>query len=131
MTTYGEEMERKRILVVDDEEAILLAFKKLLQRPNVEVDTCECIEDAKSLIDLNIYDVIVADLRLSGTLGQEGFEIISYLKQRSTATKVALITAYGSHGIEEKARNIGADLYFEKPVSIKNLNEILQTIGVI
>ena len=120
---------KKRILVVDDEEAILLAFKKLLQRPNLEIDTCDTLEEAKLLIDSHIYSAVIADLRLSGTLGQEGFEIISYLKSKSSQSIAALITAYGSHGIEEKARAIGAEFYFEKPVSMKNLQEILGLIG--
>ncbi len=75
-------MDKKRILVVDDEEAILLAFRKLLSRPNVEVDTCECIEDAKRNLDSIYYDAVIADLRLSGTLGQEGFEIISHIRSK-------------------------------------------------
>ncbi|NLG16863.1 MAG: response regulator [Fibrobacter sp.] len=123
-------MYNKRILVVDDEEAILLAFRKLLKRPNVEVDTCECIEDAKAKIDSIYYDAVIADLRLSGTLGQEGFEIISYIRNKSKETRIALITAYGSSGTFEKAMGLGADLYFEKPVSMGNLNEVLESIGV-
>ena len=123
-------MDKKRILVVDDEEAILLAFKKLLQRTNVVVDTCECIEDALCHIDQHNYDIVIADLRLSGTLGQEGFEVMSYIRKKSQTTKLALITAYGSNGIEEKARSLGTDFYFEKPVSLANLNELLRSIGV-
>ena len=45
------DMEEKRILVVDDEVSILLAFKKLLQRPFVQVDTCESMEEAIYNID--------------------------------------------------------------------------------
>lgn len=115
--------------MVDDEEAILLAFKKLLQKPNLEIDTCDTLEDAKSLIDIHDYSVVIADLRLSGTLGQEGFEIIAYLKSKNPNSIAALITAYGSHGIEEKAKAIGANYYFEKPVSINNLQEIFGAIG--
>jgi DNA-binding NtrC family response regulator len=123
-------MDKKRILVVDDEEAILLAFRKLLSRPNVEVDTCECIEDAKRNLDSIYYDAVIADLRLSGTLGQEGFEIISYIRSKSKETRIALITAYGSSGTLEKAMSLGADFYFEKPVSMQNLNEVLESIGI-
>ena len=118
----------RRILVVDDEEAILLAFKKLLQRPGVAVDTSESLEEAKEYIGKQTYDVVIADLRLSGTLGQEGFEIIAFVKSHLPKAKVVLITAYGSHGIEEKARNLGADYYFEKPVSVRNLHTILEDL---
>ncbi len=118
---------QKRILIVDDEEALLLAFKKLLKRPNVDIDTCESKEDALKQISNFTYDIIIVDLRLSGTLEQEGFEIIKFAKNKSTTTKVVLITAYGNYDIKEKALECGADFYFEKPVSIKNLYEIIDS----
>jgi len=37
----------KRILIVDDEKTILLAFKKLLKSPNIMVDTAETINEAE------------------------------------------------------------------------------------
>ncbi|MFP4162519.1 MAG: response regulator [Chitinispirillaceae bacterium] len=123
-------MSQKRILVVDDEVAILLAFKKLLKRPEVDVDTAESLEEAKELISQSTYNAVIVDLRLSGTLGQEGFEIIRTTKEYNSKAKVALITAYGSHGIEERARSLGADFYFEKPVSVRNLSLILESLGV-
>lgn len=122
-------MRKKRILVVDDEEAIQLALKKLLQRPHIDVDACGCIEDAVSFLTQNTYEAVIADLRLSGTLEQEGFEIIDFVKKVSPLTKVALITAYGNYAIYEKNLSIGADFYFEKPVSIKDLGIILESIN--
>lgn len=123
-------MEKKRILVVDDEVSILLAFKKLLQRPLVHVDTCESIEEAIYNIDHFSYDAAIADLRLSGSLGQEGFQILSYLKKKTPKVKAALITAFGVNGTEAFALASGADFYFEKPVSSKDLNFILKSIGI-
>lgn len=124
-------MENKRILVVDDEEAILFAFRKLLQRPGVSVDTCECFEAAIDHIDSFSYDAIIIDLRLSGSLGQEGLQILTYFKQRKPASKAALITAYGVTGTDSMAFECGADFYFEKPVSFKDLNQILGSIGIV
>jgi len=123
-------MEKKRILVVDDEVSILLAFKKLLQRPNVQVDTCESIVEAIYNIDHYSYDAVIADLRLSGSLGQEGFQIVSYLKKKTPNAKAALITAFRLSGTEALAVESGADFYFEKPVSFKELNCVLKSIGI-
>jgi DNA-binding NtrC family response regulator len=126
-----ESMEQKRILVVDDEDAILLAFKRLLQHYGLDVDTCDNLSSAVDHINRWKYDAVIADLRLSGTLAQEGFEIIALVKKKSQLTKVALITAYGTVGLKEKAHDAGADFYFEKPVSVKDLNEVLGSIGVL
>jgi two-component system response regulator AtoC len=123
-------MEEKRILVVDDEESILLAFKKLLQRPFVQVDTCESMEEAIYNIDHFSYDAVIADLRLSGSLGQEGFQIVSYLKKKTPNAKAALITAFGLNCTEALALASGADFYFEKLVSSEDLNCVLKSIGI-
>lgn len=122
-------MAFKRVLVVDDEAALLLAFKKLLHKPNLIVDTSDNIEDAKRKIKQYIYDVVIADLRLSGTMDKEGYEIIRYTKEISPKSTIALITAYGNSGIEQQARKLGADFYFEKPVSINNLLTIINSAG--
>ncbi len=121
-------MNTKKILVVDDEPAILMAFKKLLVRPGIVVETSESLESAKEMVMSGSYDAVIADLRLSGTMDQEGFELIKITKAKSMAIKVALITAYGSHGIELLARKLGADFYFEKPFSASNLEQIIQSI---
>lgn len=63
---------KQRLLVVDDEPAILIAFRKLLQEPLVAVDGAESIEYAKALLDERSYDAVIADLRLSGIHGEEG-----------------------------------------------------------
>ena len=122
-------MLKKRILVVDDEESIQLALKKLLQRPNIDVDVCGCKEDAVSFLGQYSYGAVITDLRLSGTLEQEGLEIINFVKETTPLTKVALITAYGNCSAFEQKLNFGTDFYFEKPVSIKDLNSIMDSIS--
>ena len=76
----------RRILIVDDEKAILLAFKKLLTSPNIMVDTAETIAEAENLLKKNIYDAVIADLRLTGANGEEGLEIIKYVKEFHSQT---------------------------------------------
>jgi DNA-binding NtrC family response regulator len=118
------------MLVVDDETTILIAFKKLFQSPNVVVDIAESIEDAEALLNQRTYAAVIADLRLSGVSGEEGLDIIRSVKKRHPSTQVILITAYGSQDIMEKAHNLGAAYYFEKPVSTKVLKDALRSLGV-
>jgi DNA-binding NtrC family response regulator len=121
----------QRVLIVDDEMTILIAFRKLFKCPGVEVDIAESIEEAKALLSGSPYDAVIADLRLSGIAGEEGLEIIQYVKYRHPGTHVILITAYGSQDIQEKAYNLGAAFYFEKPISTSVLKDSLRSLGVI
>ncbi len=121
----------KYLLLVDDEPAILMAFKKLLQNHEMWVDTAENIEYAKELLDRRAYDAVIADLRLSGFAGEEGLEVIRYVKERHSETHIILITAYGNQDIMKKAYNMGAAFYFEKPVSTNIIKNALQSLGVV
>jgi DNA-binding NtrC family response regulator len=119
------------LLLVDDEPAILMAFKKLLQNPEISVDTAENIEYAKELLDERAYDAVIADLRLSGFAGEEGLEIIRYVKERHPETQIILITAYGNQDVMKNAYNLGAAFYFEKPVSANIIKKALKSLGVV
>ncbi|MEW6584857.1 MAG: response regulator [Nitrospirota bacterium] len=119
----------KHVLIVDDESAILMAFKKLLQSPGIDIDTAETVESAQASLSAKKYDAVVADLRL-GITGEEGLDILRFVKQNSPQTPIILITAYGNPEIMEKTYKLGADLYLEKPVSSNTLRDALRTLGV-
>jgi DNA-binding NtrC family response regulator len=121
----------KHVLVVDDETTILIAFKKLLESAEVEVDTAETLEDAQELMNKRSYQAVIADLRLSGIAGEEGLEIIRYVKERDPETQIILITAYGNQDVMSRAYNMGASFYFEKPVSTNVIKDALKSMGVI
>lgn len=120
----------QRILIVDDEKAILLAFKKLLKSPNIEVDTAETMGEADNLLKENIYQAVIVDLRLTGVHGEEGLEIIKYVKELHPQTNVILVTGFGSSAVMEKAQALGAAFYFEKPVSSEVLKNALKSLNI-
>jgi ActR/RegA family two-component response regulator len=115
---------------VDDEAAILMAFKKLLQTKDITVDTAETMGEAEDLLKKNIYNAAIVDLRLTGVTGEEGLEIIKYIKEYCAQTHVILVTGYGSPKVMEKAQVLGAAFYFEKPVSGDTLRNALKSLGV-
>lgn len=120
----------QKILIVDDEAAILLAFKKMLQNKDTEVDTAETMGEAENLLKRNIYYAAIVDLRLTGVTGEEGLEIIKYIKEYSNQTHVILVTGYGSPKVMEKAQALGAAFYFEKPISRDTLKNALRSLGI-
>jgi DNA-binding NtrC family response regulator len=77
------------------------------------------------------FDLVITDLRLSGTVGTEGFELISRIKTQTPETPVVLFTAYGSLEIEREAMNRGADDYWEKTIQIPTLVEKVRALGML
>jgi len=114
-----------RVLVVDDEPAFLLGFQKLLQGPDLVIDTAETFEESMALLDEHNYTAVIADIRLTGVLREEGLDILKYIKEQYPCTKVIMITGYGSSEVMERALFLGADYYFEKPVPLDMLKNAL------
>ncbi len=119
-----------RVLIVDDEAAILLGFKKIIQCNGVEVDTAETVEEAIGLLGLGDYQFVITDLKLSGSRGEGGFEVLEYAKKKQPDTAVILITGYGTPEIMERAFSRGVACYYEKPVSANVLRDALKKLGL-
>jgi DNA-binding NtrC family response regulator len=111
----------KRVLVVDDEPSILLSLSHLFNNDEVIVITSSRIEDAEEALEHYTFDLVIADIRLSGIDGIEGLELLSYIKKIRPETKVILMTAYHSEVMKEAALRRGACYYYEKPIDMDNL----------
>lgn len=120
-----------RILLVDDEPAVLFAYKKVLQRHQLIVDAVDTKEKTLRLLDQNDYEVAFLDLCLSGEGNEDGFELLSHIKAKQPNTVAIIITACGNQEIRERAYRLGADHYFEKPVSINTIRDALESAGTL
>lgn len=119
----------KKILIVDDEQSILLSLSHALRTEGVEVVACDEIEQAEEALGNSRFDLVIADIRMSGVNGIEGLELLSYIKQHY-ATEVIIMTGYGSEEIETEAYRRGALHYFMKPIDIKALMNIVGSVGI-
>ncbi len=120
----------KKLLVIDDEVAFLIALRKLLSEPDIEVDTAETMEDSMDLLESKTYDAVIADIRLTGVQRKEGILILDHVKKKHNETKVIMMTGFGNPEVMQEAYSLGADFYFEKPVSVSVLKGALQKLGI-
>ena len=122
-------MDKPRILVVDDEEAILYAYKRMLSpHMEFEVDAAKSLEEAKAFLKKHKYKVLLTDLRLGVDENLRGFQLTRLMKRLDKDITVILVTAYGNLQVKKKAYKLGVDFYFEKPVSIYTLKELLASV---
>ena len=119
----------KKIMIVDDEQSILLSLSYALKTEGVEVITCSEIEQAEEALKNTHFDLVIADIRMSGVNGIEGLELLSYIKQRYD-TKVIIMTGYGTEEIETEAYRRGAHHYFKKPIDISELLRQVSLAGI-
>ncbi|MBN2370753.1 MAG: response regulator [Vicinamibacteria bacterium] len=117
---------RRSILVIDNERTILFSLRRYLGLQGFAVDCATSWEEAEELLADRHYDVVITDLRLSGSDGVEGIDIIGYVGDRSPTTKTVLLTAYGTPAILDRAHARGVSAILAKPVS---LDAVLQTLN--
>jgi len=122
--------DTKRILIVDDEPTILLTLSYALQSGSVEVITASRLEPAEEALRRYSFDLVIVDIRMSGILGVEGLELLSYIKNNWPQTEVIIMTAYGSDEIKQDAYDRGACYYYNKPVDIVELMERVRAMGI-
>ncbi len=122
--------EPKRILIVDDEPTILLTLSYALRSSGVEVITASRLEPAEEALSRYAFDLVIVDIRMSGILGIEGLELLSFIKRFWPKTEVIVMTAHGSSDIKQEAYGRGASYYYEKPVDIMELIERVRGMGI-
>lgn len=116
---------RHRLLIVDDEEAILFAMREYFLLRGFDVD-CACQkEEALGLLARERYAALVADLRLTGSQSMEGFELAEKVRKRWPSIPIILLTAYGTPQIEAASRAQGVDVLLHKPHPLPDIARIL------
>lgn len=112
-------LEKKRILVVDDERDIRELIADILSDYDYAVTTVHDAAAARSAVRLNHFDAILLDIWLPGTDG------ITLLKEWSDRgdfdTPVIMMSAHGTVQTAVEAVRLGAYDYLEKPVSAGRL----------
>ncbi len=117
-----------RMLVVDDETSVVIAFRKYFSRHGFHVDIAREREEAEALIVTSQYDVVIADLRLSWSHGAEGLELLRFVRAQSRGTRVVILTAYGSPDVERAAQELGGSVFMQKP---KPLAEVADAVSAL
>ena len=126
----GEVKAPKKILIVDDEPTILLTLSYALRSKDVEVITASRLEPAEEALKKHAFDLVIADIRMSGMLGEEGLELLTYIKRNWPGTKVIIMTAHGSEEVRQDAYERGATHYYQKPVDIRELMQKIEELGI-
>jgi DNA-binding NtrC family response regulator len=114
----------RRMLVVDDEQPILFALRGYFSAHGYLVDTARDLDEARAHLAANQYVLVITDLRMSGTMGTEGLELVSLLRAQCPGVRIVLLTGYGSPDVELDARRKGVDAFLEKPIPLPRIAAI-------
>ena len=111
---------KKRILVVDDNPRNLKLAFDVLEDAGYEVVEAVNAEEAQSMIDRNLLDLILMDIALPG---MDGLTLTRKIKanERTKHIRIIALTAFAMKGDDQKALAAGCDGYITKPIDIHQL----------
>jgi DNA-binding NtrC family response regulator len=114
-----------RVLVVDDEKAMLLALRGVLSREGYQVETASSGEDARRLIETGSFHVVITDLSMRG---MSGMDLLAHARRRDPDLAVIMVTAHGSEKIAVQAMKLGAVDYLPKPFDNDELRMLVRRV---
>jgi two-component system cell cycle sensor histidine kinase/response regulator CckA len=117
--------KKKVVLFVDDEEMVLTVGSLMLQKLGCNVFTASRGQEAIDIFKKNEVDFVVLDMQMPG---MNGYEIYHHLKEIQPQVKILLASGYTVDNSEKRIESIGFDGYLQKPFTLKQLSEKIETV---
>jgi DNA-binding response OmpR family regulator len=110
--------KRARILVVEDEEAMIAGLEYALGKSGYEVEVARDGAAAATALKQASYDLVLLDVMLPR---KSGFDVLAGLRRDGRQTPVILLTAKNQELDKVRGFDLGADDYVTKPFSLAEL----------
>jgi len=111
-------MAEYRVLIVDDEEELVSTLVERMELRGLEAVGVTTGHEAVGLIERELFDVVVLDVKMPG---EDGVEIMKRIKQIRSNIPVILLTGHMSIEASEEGLKAGAIDYIIKPINIDDL----------
>src|SRR6058998_1845503 len=108
-------MNQPRVLLVDDDPALLQALPEALRlrMSEVTVDTADTATAALDRIASRDYHAIVTDIKMPG---MDGLALLAEIRGRRPDTPILIITGHGEYDLALRALRGGAYDFIQKPI---------------
>ena len=111
----------KRILVVDDEEAIRSLYKMELEDAGFKVETAATGEEALEMLERFKPDLVTLDIKMPG---MDGLQVLGEIRRRVLDLPVILCSAYGEY--KRDLSSWASDAYIVKSSDVEELVKTVQ-----
>src|SRR5262245_20262510 len=107
-----------RLLLVDDEEAVLLTLAANLELDGFVVTTAPCGEDALGLLQHHDFDLVLSDVRMPG---MNGVELFRRIRKMRPDCPVVLMTGFALEDLVRQAMREGVFAVLPKPFDMADV----------
>lgn len=118
---------KRRILLADDELAILLTLKAILEVNGFEVETASSAREAKEKLRRSAFDMVITDMWMENETS--GLEVIRAARRQPYNPATAILTAYPNLGAGQKKED-GPESLLVKPMNTGDLLRQIEALLV-
>ncbi|WDM22231.1 response regulator [Paenibacillus polymyxa] len=111
-------MEKKKVLIVDDQNGIRILLMEVFRSEGYETFQAANGKIALEIVEKERPDLVLLDMKIPG---MDGLEILKHLKTMNPDIKVIMMTAYGELDMIKEATELGAIMHFTKPFDIDEM----------
>ena len=97
---------KRRILLVDDELAIVLTLKAILEMNGFEVETANSAHEAIQRLNDSEYQMVITDMRMESETS--GYDVVRAARRQHYNPATAILTAFPGLGTEWKEKSAAA-----------------------
>jgi DNA-binding response OmpR family regulator len=117
---------KRRILIVDDDVAVLLTLKAVLEMNQFEVHTATSATDAVEKLRSGVYHMVITDARME--TDDAGFHVIRAAREQAYNPATAVLTAYPPENGDWKQQ--GVESMLVKPIGTQDLVRQIEALLV-
>jgi CheY-like chemotaxis protein len=111
-------------MVIDDEDEIRLAVRRILSRDGHDVTEAETGEEGLALIENNPVDLVITDIVMPG---EGGLDTVARLHRRNPGVRIIAMSALAVEELPE-AERLGADRSLRKPFTAAELCKVVNEV---
>jgi len=117
---------KRRILLVDDELAILLTLRAVLETNDFEVETAASAREAEDKMKNGVFEMVITDMRMENETA--GYDVIRAARQQAYDPATAILTAFPTLGNDWQME--GAQSLLVKPMNTHDLLRQIEALLV-
>ncbi len=114
---------RPKVLLVEDSNSLAILYQQYVKDEPYDLFHVETGRDAKQFIERQQPQLVILDLKLPDTTGEE---ILDWIVENQFPTSVIVATAHGSVDVAVNLIQKGADDFLEKPIQADRLKTSVQ-----
>lgn len=117
--------DKRRILVVDDEDSLRTVLSGELISEGYDVQTAADGDEAIGIVQKETFDLLLLDIKMPR---MNGFEVLKLVKEQNPKTKVVMLTAFADLKNAIESKKLGAEDFVSKPYDLVDLLTTIERV---